>query len=72
MKKLPTSWCYFRVSTDIFSGFDRCYFRISIKIVNAILPKESREFDELVIEMGGDVRFVYHSEMWWLSRERVG
>jgi len=35
-------------------------------------PKKSREFDELVIEKGGDGHFVYHSEVWWLSRERVG
>jgi len=35
-------------------------------------PKKSREFDELVIEMGGDDHFVYRSALWWLSRERVG
>ena len=43
-----------------------------IKIVNAQLnsPKKSREFDELVIETGSDGH-IYHSEVWWISRERV-
>jgi len=27
-------------------------------------PKISREFDELVIEMGGDGHFVNRSEVW--------
>jgi len=42
-----------------------------IKTVNAILnsPK-SREFDELVIETGSD-GYLYHSEVWWISCERV-
>jgi len=43
-----------------------------IKIVNAILNSlKSCEFDELVIEMGGDGDLLYHSEMWWNSRERA-
>ena len=43
-----------------------------LKFVNAILnsPEKSREFDELVIETGSDRR-LYHSEVWWISRERV-
>jgi len=44
-----------------------------IKIVNAILnsPKKNREFNDLVIEMGDDGHFLYYSEVWWISRERV-
>jgi len=30
-----------------------------------------REFDELVIEIGGDEHLPYHSEVWWIFRERV-
>ena len=43
-----------------------------IKIVNAILnsPKKSCEFEEIVIETGRDGHH-YHSEVWWISRERV-
>jgi len=43
-----------------------------IKMVNAILnsPKKSREFDELLIETGSD-KHLYHSEVWWISCERV-
>jgi len=44
-----------------------------IKIVNATLnsPKKSHEFDELVIEIGGDRHFLYHSEVCWIFHERV-
>jgi len=43
-----------------------------IKMVNAILnsPQKSREFDELVIETESDGH-LYHSEVWWISCERV-
>jgi len=42
--------------------------------VNAILtgPKKGRELDELAIETGGDWHLLYHSDVWWKSRERVG
>jgi len=63
-KKLPTSWCYFWVSIGVFSGFRS-------KLLMQYCPKKSREF-ELVIEMGADGHFVNRSEVWWLSRERVG
>jgi len=41
--------------------------------VNAVLnsPKKNSEFNELVIEMGDDGHLLYHSEVWWISRERV-
>ena len=44
-----------------------------IRIVNGILnsPKKNREFNDLVMEMGGDGHLLYHSEVWWISRERV-
>ena len=43
------------------------------KIVTTILKKlkSNCTFHELVREMGDDVRLVYHSEVRWLSRERV-
>jgi len=56
---------YFMVSIGVSSGFRS-------KLWMQSCPKKSRGFDELVIEMGGDGHFVYHSELWWLSRERVG
>ena len=44
----------------------------AIKIVTTILKnsKSNHAFHELVREMGDDGRFVCHSEVRWLSRER--
>jgi len=39
-----------------------------VKIANAAL--KGREFDELVIETGGDGH-LYHSGVWWIYRERI-
>ena len=52
---------YCMVSIGVSSGFRS-------KLWMQSCPKKSRGFDELVIEMGGDGHFVYHSEVWWLSQ----
>jgi len=44
-----------------------------IKIVNAMLnsPEKSHGFHELSVELGDNGHLLYHSEVWWISRERV-